>query len=98
MVTIPDKPMLFRSSVVRLSVARSTVVALHKVMTPAPQLVPTKQLINETLEVSLVRSDSRCCRYMSDLSRVKLRYFGVAQKGSRLLFWQPVFHVLPPCY
>ena len=58
----------FRSTVVRSSVVRSTVVAPHKVMAPAPQLAPTKQLINETLEVSLLRSDSKCRRYMSDLS------------------------------
>ena len=62
-------------------------VAVRKVVAPAPQLiVPAKGLIKEALKVSFLRIDSRCCRYVSNLSRVKPRCFGVAQKGGGLPF------------
>ena len=48
----------------------------------------SRSLIKETLEMSFLRFDSRCRRYVSDLPHVAPRYFGLAQKGSGLLFRQ----------
>ena len=45
-------------------------VAVRKVMAPAPHLFPVKRLAKETFEVSFLRSDSRCRRYVSDPSSV----------------------------
>jgi len=42
---------------------------------------PASRLRSATRDVSFLRSDSRCRRYVSDLSNVTLRYLGSGQKG-----------------
>jgi len=49
--------------------------------TPAPQPKPASRLRNATRDVSFLRCDSRCWRYVSDLSNVTPRYLGSEQKG-----------------
>ena len=63
-------------------------VAVFKVMAPALQLASARRLIKKTLEVSFLRSDFKCRRYVSNLSSVTPSYFGIAQKSSGLPFQQ----------
>jgi len=56
-------------------------VAICRVVAPAPQPDPASRLRSGTRDVSFLRSDSRCRRYMSDLSNVTPRYLGSEQKG-----------------
>jgi len=55
-------------------------VAVRKDFAPAPQPEPASRLRNATRYVSFLRSDSRCRRYVSDLSNVTLRFLGSEQK------------------
>jgi len=56
-------------------------VAVRKVVAPAPQPDPASRLRSATRDVSVLRSDSRCQQYVSDLSNVTPRYLGSEQKG-----------------
>jgi len=56
------------------------------VVPPAPQLEPASRLKSATRNVSFLRSDSRCRRYVSDLSNVTPRYLG-SEKGRVSLLW-----------
>ena len=56
-------------------------MAVRRVVAPAPQLEPASHLRSATRDVSFLRSDSRCRRYVSDLSNVTPRYLGSEQKG-----------------
>ena len=56
-------------------------VAVRNVAAPAPQTEPASHLRSATSDVIFLRSDSRCRRYVSDLSNVTPRYLGSEQKG-----------------
>jgi len=56
-------------------------VAIRRVVAPVPQPEPVSHLRSATCDVSFLRSDSRCQRYVSGLSNVTLRYLGSEQKG-----------------
>jgi len=56
-------------------------VAIGRVVAPAPQPERASRLKCATRDVSLLRSDSRYRRYVSDLSNVTPRYLGSEQKG-----------------
>jgi len=56
-------------------------VAVRNFVAPAPQPEPASRLKSATHEISFLQSDSRCRRYVSDLSNVTLRYLGLEQKG-----------------
>ena len=56
-------------------------MAVHRVVSPAPQPKPVNRLRGERRDVSFLRSDSRCRRYVSDLSNVSPRYLDSEQKG-----------------
>ena len=55
-------------------------VAIRRVVDPAHQPEPASRLRRATRDVSFFRSDSRCRRYVSDLSKVTPRYLGSEQK------------------
>ena len=56
-------------------------MAVQKVVAPAPQPEPANHLRSATQDVSFLRSDSRCLRYVSDLFNVTPRCWGSEQKG-----------------
>jgi len=56
-------------------------VAIRRVDAPTPQPEPAGRLRCAARDVSFLRSDSRCRRYVSDLSNVTLRYLGSEQQG-----------------
>ena len=56
-------------------------MAISNVVAPEPQPERTSRLMNATRDVSFLRSDSRCRRYVSDLSNVTPRYLGSEEKG-----------------
>ena len=56
-------------------------MAVRNVVAPAPQPEPASHLKSATRDVSFLRSDSGCRRYVSDLSNVTLRNVGSEQKG-----------------
>ena len=56
-------------------------VAVRNVVDPAPQPETANRLRSATRDVSFLRSDSRCRRYVSDLSNVTPTYLGWEQKG-----------------
>ena len=60
-------------------------MAIRNIVAPAPQPEPASRLRSATRDVHLLRSDSRCRRYVSDLSNVTPRYLGSEQKGRVLL-------------
>ena len=60
-------------------------VAIRRVVAPAPQPEPASRLRSATRYVRFLRIDSRCRRYVSDLSNVTPRYLGSEQKGTVLL-------------
>ena len=60
-------------------------VAICRVVAPSPQPEPASCLKSATCDVSFLRSDSRCRRYVSDLSNVTPRYLGSEQKSRVLL-------------
>jgi len=68
-------------------------VAVCTVVVPAPQPEPASRLRSATRDVSFLRNDSRCWRYVSDLSNVNPRYLGSEQKCRGLAF-QPTFSFL----
>ena len=55
-------------------------MAVRSVVAPAPQPEPVSRLRSATRDVSFLRSNSRCRRYVSDLSNVTPRYLGSEQK------------------
>ena len=55
-------------------VAVRSVVAPARARAPAPQPAPASRLRSATRDVSFLRSDSRCRRYVSDLFNVTPRY------------------------
>jgi len=67
-----------QSSIVECTSAK---VPIRSVFAPAPQPEPANRLRSATRDVSFLRSDSRCRRYVSDLSNVAPRYLGSEQKG-----------------
>ena len=67
-----------QSSAVEWTRAR---VAVRNVVAPAPQPKPASRLRSSTRDVSFLWNDSRCRRYVSDLSNVTPRYLGAEQKG-----------------
>ena len=56
-------------------------VAVRNVVVPALQPEPASRLRSATRDVSFLRSDSRCRRYVNDRSNVTPRYLGSGQKG-----------------
>ena len=54
-------------------------MAVRNVVAPAPQPEPASRLRSATRDVSFLRSDTRCRRYVSDLSNVTPRYLGSEQ-------------------
>ena len=48
---------------------------------PTLAVKPASRLRSAMRDVSFLRSDSRCRRYVSDLSNVTLRYLGSEQMG-----------------
>ena len=56
-------------------------MAVRNVVALAPQPEPASRLRSWISDVSFLRSDSRCRRYVSDLSNVTPRYLGSEQKG-----------------
>ena len=56
-------------------------VAVCNVRAPAPQPEAASNLRSTTRDVNFLWSDSRCRRYVSDLSNVVLRYLVSEQKG-----------------
>jgi len=56
-------------------------VAVRNVVAPAPQPESSSRFRSATRDVSFLRSDSRCLRYVSDLSNVTPRYLGSEQTG-----------------
>jgi len=56
-------------------------VAVRRVVAPAPQPEPASRLRSATCDVNFLRSDSKCWRYVSDLSNVTPRCLGSEQKG-----------------
>ena len=81
-------------------------VAVRSVVAPAPQPEPASRLRSVTGDVSFLQSDSRCRRYVSDLSNVTSRYLGSEQKGRVSLLYltsssrlaSDVLHVRIPKY
>ena len=65
-------------------------VAIRRVVAPAPQPEPASRFRRATRDVSFLWSDSRCRRYVSDLSNVTPRYLGAEQKGRVSLFYLTV--------
>jgi len=61
-------------------------LAICRVGAPAPQPDPVSRLRSTTRDVSFLRIDSRCRRYVSDLSYVALRYLGSEQDRGSLLY------------
>ena len=61
-------------------------VAVRRTEAPASQVVPASRLIDETLELSFLRSDSKCRLYVRDLSSAMPSYLGVLENGSSLPF------------
>jgi len=55
-------------------------VTVRNVIAPAPQPEPASRLKSAKRGVSFLRNNSRCRRYMSDLSNVTPRYLGSEQK------------------
>jgi len=55
-------------------------MAIHRVVALAHQPEPASRLRSATRDVSFLRSDSRCRRYLSDLSNVTQRYLGSEKK------------------
>jgi len=51
-------------------------VTVHNVVAPAPQPEPAICLKSAMHDVKFLRSDSRCWRYVSDLSNVTPRHLG----------------------
>ena len=58
-----------------------TRVAVRRVVAPAPQPEAASSLTSATRDVSFLRSDSRCLRYVSYLFNVTPRHLGSEQKG-----------------
>ena len=56
-------------------------VAIRNVVAPAPQPEPASRLRSATRDVSFLRSDSKCRRYVSVLFNFIPRYLGLRQKG-----------------
>ena len=56
-------------------------VAISRVVAPEPRPEPASRLRSTARDVSFLRRDSRCRRYVSDLSNVTPRYLGSEQKG-----------------
>jgi len=56
-------------------------VAVRNVVASAPQPEPASRFRSAMRDVSFLRSDSSCRRYVSDLSNVTPRYLGSEQKG-----------------
>ena len=62
-------------------------VAVCNIVAPAPQPESASRFRNATRDVSFLRSDSKCLRYVSDLSNITPRYLGSEQKGRTSLLW-----------
>jgi len=56
-------------------------VAVRNFVAPSPQPEPASRLRSATRDVSFLRSDLRCRRYVSYLSNVTPKYLGSEQKG-----------------
>jgi len=73
-----------RYSAVECTKAR---VAIRRVVATETQPAPASRLRSATRDVSFLRSDSRCRRYVSDLSNVTPRYLGSEQTGGASLLY-----------
>jgi len=62
-------------------------VAVRRVVARPPQPEPASRLRSTTHGVSFLQSDSRCRRYVSDLSNVTPRYVGSEKKGRVALLY-----------
>jgi len=62
-------------------------VDVRSLVAPAPQPEPASRLKSATRDINFLRSDSRCRRYVSDLSNVTPRYLGSEQKSKVSLLW-----------
>jgi len=56
-------------------------VVIRSVVAPAPQPEPANHLKSTKRDVNVLRSDSRCRRYVSFLSSFVLRYLGSERNG-----------------
>ena len=65
-------------------------MAIRRVVAPAPQPCTASRLKSATHDINLLRSESRCRRYVSDLSNVTPRYLGSEEKGRVMLLWLTV--------
>jgi len=68
-------------------------VAIHSVVAPAPQPEPASCFKSAAHDVNFLRSNSRCWRYLSDLSNATPRYLGSKQKGRVSLLWLTSVHI-----
>ena len=73
-----------QDSVVKCTRAK---MAFRNVVVPAPQSERASRFKSATRDVNFLRSDSRCRRYVSDLSNVTPRYLGSEQKRRVSLLW-----------
>jgi len=62
-------------------------VAVRNVVAPAPLPEPASRLRNAARDVRFLQSNSRCRRYVNDLSNVTPRYLGSEQKGKVSLLY-----------
>ena len=62
-------------------------VAVSNAVAPAPQQEPASRFNSATRDVNFLRSDSKCRRYVNDLSNVTQRYLGSEQKSRVSLLW-----------
>jgi len=62
-------------------------VADRNIAVAAPLPVSASRLKSVTGDVNFLRSDSRCRRYVSDLSNVTPRFLGSGQRGKVSLLW-----------
>ena len=62
-------------------------VAVCSVVAPAPQSELANHLMSATRDISFLRLDSRCRRYVSDLFNVSPNYLGSEQKSNLSLLW-----------
>jgi len=62
-------------------------VADRNVVATAPQPEPASRFKSAMRDINFLRSDSRCRRYVSDLSNVTPRHMGSEQKSRVSLLW-----------
>ena len=66
---------------------KMTEIFQQKKQAPATQPEPASRLRSATRDVSFLRSDSRCRRYVNELSNVTPKYLGSEQKVRISFLW-----------